>query len=394
MVSFIVFLVICSSLLGLCIFFAIRFKKSQDETKQLRNKLSASEENLEERMRDTLEEKKRLFGILESMTEGVLVVDTEQKILLVNSALCGLFDVRKNMVEGKHYWEIFRDPDVNQMVQECLDKQKGSKKELDFLLTKSIFDIHVSPVFASKEFIGIVAVFRDITPLKEFDKMRTEFVANVSHELKTPLTSILGFVETLKEGAIDDKENSHKFLSIIETQSKKLNTLIEDLLLLSRIESSNEPVRKEPVRVKDLMDKLTETFGPLLIEKRISFKTGIEPKDLKIKVELSSFERAISNLIDNAVKYSPAGSQVSVEVTGISPKVTITVKDNGIGIPESDLPRIFERFYRVDKGRTRESGGTGLGLSIVKHIIERHSGSVHVESTPQKGSTFTITLPQ
>lgn len=344
-------------------------------------------------MKDTLEEKKRLFGILESMTEGVLVVDTEQKILLVNSALCGLFDVRKDMVEGKHAWEIFRDPDVNQLVQECLDKQKGSKKELDFLLTKSIFDIHVSPVFAAKEFIGIVAVFRDITPFKEFDRMRTEFVANVSHELKTPLTSILGFVETLKEGAIDDKENSHKFLSIIETQSKKLNSLIEDLLLLSRIESSNEPVKKEPVRVKDLMDKLTETFGPLLIEKKNTLNVVIEPKDLKIKVELSSFERAVSNLIDNAIKYSPAGSQVWVEASVGSKGVMIAVKDNGIGIPESDLPRIFERFYRVDKGRTRESGGTGLGLSIVKHITERHGGSVHVDSAPQKGSTFTITLP-
>ncbi len=160
MISFVLFLIVCAGLLGLSIFFAFRSKRSQDEAKQLQNKLSASEESLEGRMKDTLEEKKRLFGILESMTEGVLVVDTEQKILLVNSALCGLFEVRKDMVEGKHYWEIFRDPDVNQMVQECLDKQKGSKKELDFLLTKSIFDIHVSPVFAAKEFIGIVAVFR------------------------------------------------------------------------------------------------------------------------------------------------------------------------------------------------------------------------------------------
>ncbi len=393
MTSLVVGLLFLIALLVTSVFFVSLLKKSNEEARLLRHRLEASEESLEGRMKDTLEEKKRLFGILESMTEGVLVVDTEQRILLVNSALCRLFDLRKELVEGKHYWEIFRDPDVNQMVQESLDKQKGSQKELDFLLTKSIFDIHVSPVFAAKEFIGIVAVFRDITPLKEFDRMRAEFVANVSHELKTPLTSILGFVETLKEGAIDDKENSHKFLSIIETQSKKLNALIEDLLLLSRIESSNEPVKKEPVRVKDVMDKLTETFSPLLGEKKNSLKVAIEPKDLKIKIELSSFERAISNLIDNAIKYSPVGSQVWVEASGNSKGVTISVKDDGIGIPESDLPRIFERFYRVDKGRTRELGGTGLGLSIVKHIIERHGGSVHVESILQKGSTFTITLP-
>ncbi len=388
-----VFLTVCLGLAALNIFFALRYKRSQDEAKQLRNKLSVSEESLEGRMKDTLEEKKRLFGILESMTEGVLVVDTEQKILLVNSALCGLFGVRKELVEGKHYWEIFRDPDVNQMVQECLDKQKGSQKELDFLLTKSIFDIHVSPVFAAKEFIGIVAVFRDMTPFKEFDRMRTEFVANVSHELKTPLTSILGFVETLKEGAIDDKENSQKFLSIIEAQSKKLNTLIEDLLLLSRIESSNEPLKKETIRVMDILDKLAETFEPLLKETKNSLKAAVEPKGLKIQAEPSSFERALSNLIDNAIKYSPAGSQVSVEARGDTGSVTVSIKDNGIGIPEADLPRIFERFYRVDKGRTRESGGTGLGLSIVKHIIERHGGSIRVQSVPQKGSTFTITLP-
>ncbi len=393
MTTLVVGLLFLIALLVTSVFFVSLLKKSKEEARLLRHRLEASEESLEGRMKDTLEEKKRLFGILESMTEGVLVVDTEQRILLVNSALCRLFEVRKELVEGKHYWEIFRDPDVNQMVQESLDKQKGSQKELDFLLTKSIFDIHVSPVFAAKEFIGIVAVFRDITPLKEFDRMRAEFVANVSHELKTPLTSILGFVETLKEGAIDDKENSHKFLSIIETQSKKLNALIEDLLLLSRIESSNEPLKKEAVRAKDLMDKLAETFGPLLAEKKNSLNVAIEPKDLKIKIELSSFERAVSNLIDNAIKYSPAGSQVWVEAFGTAAGAKISVKDNGIGIPEQDLPRIFERFYRVDKGRTRELGGTGLGLSIVKHILERHGGSVHVQSKLNSGSTFTITLP-
>lgn len=365
-------------------------------TKNLRevsSKLESATQDLELRMQSTQEEKKRLFAVLESMTEGVLVIGTEEKILLVNSALCRLFELKREMVERKHYWEVFRDPDVNQFLAESLKDQTGAIKEMDFLLTRTIFDVRISPVSAGGDFIGIVAVFRDVTPFKEFDRMRSEFVANVSHELKTPLTSILGFVETLKEGAIDDPEHKMKFLNIIETQSKKLHYLIEDLLFLSRIESDKEPLKKEKIRVQDLMDKIRDTFAPIVAEKKIGLIMKVVPAGLEVLAEHLSLERAVMNLVDNAIKYNSPKGSVLVEASKSSAGVHIFVKDTGMGIPESDQPRIFERFYRVDKSRARELGGTGLGLSIVKHIAERHGGSVSVESVVDQGSAFTLIIP-
>ena len=349
---------------------------------------------LGERVQAAREEKKRLFAILESMTEGVLAVDTEHKVLFTNSALEKAFGLEKKSIEGRYFWEIFRDADINEMIERGLSRRVLARKEHAALLSESVFEIQVSPVSTAGEFLGVVAVFRDITLLKEFERLRTEFVANVSHELKTPLTSILGFVETLKDGGIDDPENRMKFLQIIETQSKTLHTLIEDLLLLSRIESAKEPLRLREVDVEELFDKMRETFLPILKEKSIQLQAVPPAKAIRLHVEPGSLERALSNLIDNALKYNQANGRVTLQAHDSAGSVTLEVRDTGIGIAPGDLPRIFERFYRADKSRSRESGGTGLGLSIAKHIVERHGGRIDVQSTPGKGSTFSIILPR
>ena len=347
---------------------------------------------LEERSRSATEERNRILAILESMTEGVLVVDIEQKILLVNSTLADAFGFEKSAAAGRFFWEMFRDADINEMIQSALAKRQAARREHEATLSGSIFEIQVSPVSIGADFLGMVAVFRDITSLKQFDRLRSEFVANVSHELKTPLTSILGFVETLKEGALSDPENSLKFLSIIEEQSLKLNAMIEDLLLLSRLESSKEAIRLEPVKLATLFMKIGVFFAPRFKENNLSFSTEA-PDGLTVMAESTSLERVLINLIDNAVKYNQKEGRILVRAWRDSEGVNISVNDTGSGIAPQDLGRIFERFYRADKSRSRETGGSGLGLSIAKHLIERHGGRIEVESTSQQGSTFTIILP-
>ncbi len=341
-----------------------------------------------------IEETNRLFAILESMAEGVLVADTEQKVLLLNSSLAQAFEFNKKEAVGRFYWELFRDTEINEMFTTALKEKSAIKKEHALLFSKSVFEIQISPVFTADDYLGVVAVFRDITLLKEFETLRTEFVANVSHELKTPLTSILGFVETLKEGAIEDPEHRLKFLQIIETQSKKLHSLIEDLLFLSRVESAKEPLRLEEVDIESLFEKIMEIFQPIVKEKKMGVQFARFDKPVLVTADFIFLERAVSNLVDNAVKYNREKGQVWMRAFQDRDGVKIEVKDEGIGIAPADLTRIFERFYRVDKSRSRELGGTGLGLSITKHLIERHGGRIEVESALNQGTTFTLILPK
>ena len=387
----------------LAVFFAVLaacfifiFQNSRARSSQLASQVKKNEEKntaLNERLQDASEEKKRLFAILGSMTEGVMAVDTAKKVLLINAALEKHFGLQKDAVEGRYFWEVFRDADINQMFEKALRDGVAASKEHSASLSNTVFEIQLSPVHSDGEFLGVVGVFRDVTLLKEFERLRSEFVANVSHELKTPLTSILGFVETLKEGGVDDAENRMKFLQIIETQSKKLHALIEDLLLLSKFESASGPLRPEEVDVEKLFEKMQETFSPLLKEKKVRFQVVSAPKAVSVQAEPGPLERALSNLIDNALKYNRPEGRVTLQASKSGGNIILEVRDTGVGIAPADMPRVFERFYRADKSRSRESGGSGLGLSIAKHIVERHGGRIEVQSTPGQGSTFSIVLP-
>ena len=254
----------------------------------------------------------------------------------------------------------------------------------------------ISPVILDNtdQLSQIVAVFHDITEIKNLAKMRSEFVANVSHELKTPLTSIKGFVETLREGAIEDKKNARRFLDIIQLHAQRLENLVEDILSLSAIESREEKWNFQKTSVVPILETIVGLYKDRFSNRELKLNLDLDPGLPAIYIDQPRIEQAFINLLDNAVKFTPAKGSISIKVYSDNGFVRIDFKDSGIGIEQQHLPRLFERFYRVDKGRSRELGGTGLGLAIVKHIVQSHHGKVLVQSEPQKGSTFSVLLPK
>lgn len=332
--------------------------------------------------------------ILSSMTEGVVVLDKSGNIIIVNSAIRKIFDLNDREVTGASILEVIRNYDLHVFLNEVLQAKKPMIEEIEMLTpVNKIFEIHAAPFLQENgDFKGVVAVFYDITELRKLERIRSEFVANVSHEFRTPLSSIKGYVETLLDGAVNDSENNIKFLNIINEHAKRLDRLINDLLDLSKIETEKVELKLEVLNIKNITDKVISLLKTKADEKEIIIETNI-PEDLQIKVDKNKLEQVFFNLLDNAIKFSVDKGRIIISAEILVDKIKIDVSDTGIGIPGKDLPRIFERFYRVDKGRSRELGGTGLGLSIVKHIVELHGGAVSVESKLNKGSKFSFTLP-
>jgi two-component system phosphate regulon sensor histidine kinase PhoR len=258
---------------------------------------------------------------------------------------------------------------------------------------QKIFQVNCAPVSEKGRVNGCLTVIRDITELKKLETMRQDFVANVSHELKTPLTSIMGFVETLQEGALDDKEHSRQFLAIIQEHARRLNSLVNDLLDLSLIETKAVDLDRKDLNLKTLVDGIVAGFKNQIQKKSLRIDNEL-PAGLSIRADKDRIEQVLTNLIDNAVKFNKEKGDIRIFSSEETDGLKITVDDTGIGIPRKDLPRIFERFYRVDKARSRELGGTGLGLSIVKHIVELHGGRAGVESSEGLGSQFWFILPR
>ncbi len=339
------------------------------------------------------EEKNRILAMMGSMNEGVIAIDDDGRILFLNPVLATFIGVSPVTAHGKFYWEVIRDLQVNQLLEKALREKAMLSSEDALFLTNHVFEMRVSPVFSNETFQGSVAVFYDITQIRKFEKHRSEFVANVSHELKTPLTSIMGFVETLKEGALDDKENARRFLTIIEDQATKLHTLIDDLLKLSRIEAQTTELHHQNQDLWPLAEKALAYFDKTIKSRGIRFRfEGLE-KPLLVNVDTKSFIQVLANVLDNALKYNHDNGEIVFKAKRTAKEVVIEITDTGVGIPDEDLSRIFERFYRVDKSRSRETGGSGLGLSIAKHIIERHNGRIEARSTLSQGTTISIYLP-
>jgi two-component system phosphate regulon sensor histidine kinase PhoR len=292
---------------------------------------------------------------------------------------------------------MVRNADILRFLTGILTGKGKNKEEIVLHGTESKF-LQVSGTVlhnSEGEKIGALVVLNDITRLRQLENIRREFVANVSHELKTPITSIKGYIETLQEGALEDKENAIKFLEIIAKQADLLHALIDDLLSLSKIEQEAERGEMQLVdeKVRRIIEDAIASYETRARERRI--RVTLQCKDeVVVKANARLLEQAVGNLLDNAIKYSEAGSSVDIEVVKNKKEVAIAVRDHGGGMAPEHLSRLFERFYRVDKGRSRELGGTGLGLAIVKHIIQAHGGRVAVESTLGKGSTFTLLLPK
>jgi two-component system phosphate regulon sensor histidine kinase PhoR len=365
------------------------------EIRALAGAMNWMADQLKNRIGTIVRQKNELETILSGMTESVITLDPDLKIKSINRAAENLTGRSKMECRGKSLLEIFRSSELESFARDVLGQKASLEKTV--LLYTALRARHLQ-AYGTKldngadKASGLLLVLHDITRLKQLEEIRKDFVANVSHELKTPITSIQGFVETLLDGALEDRDRAKQFLTIIENQAKRLNSIIEDLLSLSRLEQADTEIHKEETDLNPVLDSVFEVCASRAESKSIALRRSC-PAGLRALVNPVLLEQAVINLLDNAVKYSPGGSEVLVALKEEERTVLISVADNGPGIPAKDLPRIFERFYRVDKTRSRNLGGTGLGLAIVKHITLAHGGTAWVESEMGKGSTFFIRIP-
>ncbi len=367
---------------------------SHDEIEELAFTLNTMAQRTEDKIKEVDARNQQLAAMFDSMVEGVVVVDKDGKILSINPAFERIFEVVSADIIGRPFLEAVRNNDIAELMDAVLRKGTPVSREILFMLpVRKTFQINAAPVFEGVSINGCLAVIHDITEIKRLEKIRSDFVANVSHELKTPLTTIKGFIETLLGGAIDDRQNNRNFLKIIESHVERLNTLVNDLLSLARLESREIVFRRERLDLSRLADAALTDAQPRWQKKKLTVQNAL-PSGLCVVGDMDKLTQVLSNLIDNGIKFNKDNGSLTISCQDSGSYVKIFVEDTGIGIPEKDLLRLFERFYRVDRARSRELGGTGLGLSIVKHIVEKHQGSVGVESTEGLGSQFWFTLPK
>lgn len=359
---------------------------SNDELGHLGKTFNHMAEQLQETIRDSLEKQKRMEAILKSMESGVVAIDRKNRIILTNPYAEKLFGIDENVI-GKNLIDAIRDFEI----ENVFNSESSDYKEIKILWPKErILRIKTADIVNNEEKnIGKVAVVQDITDIKKLENIRSNFVANVSHELKTPLTSIKGFAETLKY--VQDDKKRLKFLNIIDEEAERLTRLINDILSLSDIEAYSEQ-KDEIFTVSSMLLNVYNLIKDTADKKQIKLNI-VENCNAELKGDKDNFKQMLINLVDNAIKYSEEGDSVYIGSKLDDDKCIIWVEDTGVGIPEKHIPRLFERFYRVDKARSRANGGTGLGLAIVKHIVMNFKGSISVESELGKGSRFIIKLP-
>ncbi len=333
-----------------------------------------------------------LQHLLEAGRESTIVVNRNRRIIAANSAASAALVRQYGSIHDRLLSEVIRDLQLHEAFALALDEKRSADVKIDFIGSeKRSYDVHVSPI----DLEGVthaIGVFYDVTQVERLEKIRQEFLSNISHELRTPLTSIMAFVETLEDGAIDDRQNNRRFLATIRRNAERMHGLIADILELSMIESGNVSIETKSVRLRNLVDEVFLSLSSKAAEREIALINEVA-EESKAVADPVRLEQMLTNLIDNAIKFNrPAGS-VTVTAAEFSDKRSITVTDTGEGILRDHLTRVFERFYRADRGRTREVGGTGLGLAIVKHLARLHGGEVSVESVPGRGTSFTIELP-
>jgi two-component system phosphate regulon sensor histidine kinase PhoR len=363
---------------------------SGDELGQIAEAINEMGDQLRRRLREVTAEKEQLQTVLAGMVEGVLVVDREGRVLLANPRLRELFDLWGD-VAGRPHWEVLRHPDVEEGLRRAAASHEPVVCEIGTTdPDERILQMHAVRFPAAGPHRGTVAVFHDVTELRRLERLRRDFVANVSHELRTPLTAIRGFAETLLGGELPAEQRA-SYLRVILRHAERLGRLIEDILDLSRIEGRKLPVEPAPVDVSRVAQTLLRDMAPQLTSRSLAWECVVEG-DTLAWADRRAVEQVLTNLLENAAKYTEPGGRIGVRVVGAGDEVRVEVSDTGIGIPPEDLPRIFERFYRVDKARSRDLGGTGLGLAIVKHLVQLLGGEVYVHSEVGKGSVFSFTL--
>jgi len=336
-------------------------------------------------------------AILEAMRDGLLVVDTRRHITLMNRTFEDLFELRDGAV-GAPLLETVRHATLDRLIAETLRTGKALQSELTLTDSKTNAEHHleVSAVPMKDDFdltTGAVVLFHDITQLKRLDQVRSDFVANVSHELRTPLSILRGYIETLVDNPKTSREELSRILRVMERHSKRLGLLVEDLLSLAQLESSNTNLEIGQVRLSELFDHVLRDWKEKLGEKNLKVLVNLPPDAPLILGDETRLQEVLYNLLENAVKYSRKNGEIRLQAARRGSEIVLSVSDDGIGISKNDLPRIFERFYRADKARSRELGGTGLGLAIVKHIAQLHGGRVEAESELGRGTTIRVVLP-
>jgi two-component system phosphate regulon sensor histidine kinase PhoR len=374
---------------------------SKDELGSLSKAIGEMGIQLRNKIEEISKEKDYLQTILKGMMEGVLVVDGRGRILMVNDALRNLLSFSSDVAD-KMPLEVIRNAELEAAITSVLREGKNKVLELNVTVPGGrILEVNVVGILPSSNskgadgegVRGAIAVFHDITRLKELEIIRQDFVANVSHELRTPLTTIKGYAETLLEGALKE-EVAFQFVQVIKRHTDRLTKIVEDLLMLSKIESKEFQLKIEFISLPDFINEVIDFVKEAAEKKEISISQSKITSSQAVGADRNYLEQIFINLLDNAIKYTHEGGKVTISaIEKDKREIQFSIEDDGMGIPREDIPRIFERFYRVDKGRSQELGGTGLGLSIVKHLVQAHGGRVWVESQLGEGSTFYFTLP-
>jgi len=389
------------------------FLNTKDELGQLGINISKMAEELHKRLKQSEDEKKKIEAIIHNISDGLVLTDLKGIIIMHNKSILEIFDINTT-IEGKTLLEAFRKVELMEMVDKVLKKKDRISNELTISNHKEISLIVTASPFHSfedsGELSGIVFTLHDITRLKKLEEIRKDFVANVSHEIKTPITAIKGFAETLLDGAIEDKENARKFLETIKENSERLNFLVNDLLTLSAIELGDITIRKKDVYLEEVANHVIETLSEKANSKGLYLKKEIYSDIKTVKADRDRLIQILMNLVDNGIKFTNSGGviiktqnlkhkaqdikpETQKDVNETIDKIEIIVEDTGIGIPQKFLPRLGERFFRVDKARSRELGGTGLGLAIVKHLVKAHDWEMRIESVEGQGTKVHIIIP-
>jgi len=388
------------------------FLKEKDELGELGENINNMAQELNARFQQSEVERQKIEAILRNMSDGLILADIKGKIILVNNALMDLFGIGSS-IEGKTLTEVLRKAELMDIVEQVTGSKERISREIEVSYPKELYlMVTASPFYShsdSGESSGVVLTFHDITRLRKLEEMRKDFVANVTHEIKTPITAIKGFAETLIEGALEDKENALKFLETIKNNSERLNSLVNHLLTLSRIELGDIRIEKDVVNLDEIIDAVFTTLEDKAGKKKLYLKRMVSPEIGELQADRDRLIQILLNLADNGIKFTEEGG-VTIKVKKEKPLtrarteglkveseekdfIEISVEDTGTGIPKKHLSRLGERFYRVDRARSRELGGTGLGLAIVKHLVKAHGWSMEIESTEGQGTTVKILCP-
>ncbi len=368
------------------------FLKEKGEISELAKNINDMAQELKTMLEHSQEERHKMEEILRNMSDGLMLIDTKGKIVICNSAVKIFFGIELDM-EGKPLIETLRSAELINILSETIRNKEIMAKEIEITYPKQLYLLATAIPFyyppENKNISGIILSLHDITRLKQLEDVRKDFVANVSHEIKTPITAIKGFAETLLEGAIDDRENALKFLQTIKNHGERLNSLVDDLLTLSSIELGDIRIEKRSVNINTVTDTVFTTLSDKARAKGLYLKKSFPAEPLEIYADKDRLVQILLNLVDNGIKFTEHGS-VTIGLENEGELNIIFVEDTGIGIPKRHLSRLGERFYRVDRSRSRELGGTGLGLAIVKHLVKAHGWEMEIESTPNKGTKIQI----